>query len=189
MIPYFGTDAGYTKFMGFPMCQNRLSVPAWSYLIEQVRPKLVIEIGCYSGGLSCCLAIAMQNVGGRVWCCDIGDFSEELLEWKRVLPLEFDKMDALSSGGLHTICGLIAENSPCVVLCDDGNKPLEFNTYAPFLKQGDIIAAHDFCHPEMWPWGEINEAQVEQVCKERHLEPFMQDIMHQAGWLVRKRMI
>jgi cephalosporin hydroxylase len=187
MIPAFDTDGKMSRFMGFPMCQNRLSVPAWSYFIEKTLPLLIIEIGCWSGGFSCCLAIAMHNIGGTVWCCDKGAFCEDLIRWKEVLPLEFKRMDALSPEGVETIRNLIINHSPCVVLCDDGNKRKEFNTYAPFLKKNDVIAVHDYAHHDFWPWQEITDADVKGACDQYRLEPYMQDAMHPAGWLVRRK--
>lgn len=187
MIPAFDTKGEMSRFMGFPMCQNRLSVPAWSYLIEKTYPELIIEIGHWSGGLSCCLAIAMKNIGGKVFAFDVNEPSQELSQWMDLLPLAFRKIDALSPEGIQLISSLISAHSPCAVLCDNGNKPVEFNTYAPFLKKGDIIAAHDFAHDPLWPWGEITEAQVAESCVKYRLEPYMQEAMHPAGWLVKRK--
>ncbi len=173
--------------MGFPMCQNRLSVPAWSYLIEKTQPQLVIEIGCWSGGLSCCLAIAMENIKGFVFCCDRNEFCEDLVRWKAVLPLVFKRLDALSDEGILFISELISAHSPCVVLCDDGNKRKEFDIYSRFLKKGDVIAAHDYACGDLWPWQEITDADVKESCEKNRLEPYMQDVMHSAGWLVRRK--
>ncbi len=187
MIPAFDTDGKMSRFMGFPMCQNRLSVPAWSYFIEKTQPKLIIEIGCYSGGLSCCLAIAMENIKGFVVCIDKNEFCEDLIRWKAILPLVFKRLDVLSVEGIRIISDLISAHSPCVVLCDNGKKPVEFNTYAPFLKKGDIIAAHDYAHDPFWPWQEITDADVVDACAKNRLEPYMQDVMREAGWLVRRK--
>ena len=188
MIPAFNDCGGHNcRFLGFPMLQNRYSVPAWSYLIEDIKPQLIVEIGCWNGGLSCALGVAMKNYGGRVFCCDIADFSEDLNDLRRLLPIHFEKLDALSAHGLHLIGGLIERGGLTVVLCDGGNKPEEYNLYAPFLKQGDIIAAHDFQHHPHWPFSEINEAQVANACAKYSLEPFMNEDMHKAGWLVRRK--
>lgn len=51
-----------------------------------------------------------------------------------------------------------------LLFCDGGCKVNEFNTFAPSLKPGDVIMAHDYCADRakyaagmqaIWPWWEI----------------------------------
>lgn len=40
---------------------------------------------------------------------------------------------------------LVADTSgTAIVYCDGGNKPKEILTYAPLMRPGDLIAAHDY---------------------------------------------
>jgi len=43
---------------------------------------------------------------------------------------------------------------PAFIYCDGGNKPKEFNLYAPILRVGDYIAAHD------WDYGGYRRAEI-----------------------------
>lgn len=57
---------------------------------------------------------------------------------------------------------------PALVYCDGGDKPKEFNLYAPIIRAGDFIAAHD------WDYGgykaaEIKPADVEKAVAEHGL--------------------
>jgi len=189
MIPAFDVDAPHCRFLGFPMQQNRFTVPAWSYLIERLRPKQFVEIGCWKGGLSCALAVAMSNFGGNVFCYDSGTFDKDLQKWLDILPVEFVSLDVFSDAGTRVVASKIVQAGTSIVLCDNGNKPREFSIFAPFLKPGDIIAAHDFAYQDLWPWTEITEKQIERICAMHKLHPFMQDVFAPAGWLVKRKEI
>lgn len=50
------------------------------------------------------------------------------------------------------------------LVCDNGNKPLEFQTFVPFVEPGSIVSAHD--------WGiEIKEADVKKTVEENNMVP------------------
>jgi hypothetical protein len=68
---------------------------------------------------------------------------------------------------------LIAGFGMTVLLCDGGDKRREFETFAPLLKPGDIIGAHDLHRGDQyWGWSEITEADVQDTCGRHGLVPF-----------------
>lgn len=52
----------------------------------------------------------------------------------------FDDLDHLNQ--------IINKCNRALILCDGGNKIKEFNTFAPILKTGDILMAHDYMEDE-----------------------------------------
>lgn len=84
------------------------------------------------------------------------------------------------------------------LLCDGGNKQLEFARFASAMKPGDVIAAHDYdaaheVDPEIpmnarpWQWSEIKPKQVEYEATKNDLEPWLQEYFDLAGWLVYRK--
>jgi hypothetical protein len=74
------------------------------------------------------------------------------------------------------IAELIKPNT--LLLCDDGDKPLEVRTFTPYLKKGCVIMAHDY-KTEYW-W---NSEIIFDDIKDLGLVPYHQDIMDKGGWL------
>lgn len=78
-----------------------------------------------------------------------------------------------------------------VLFVDGGNKKIEFNCLAEYIKPGDIILAHDYvCTKEefindykdkIWDWGEITEEGIEESCKKYNLQPFMEEILKKSS--------
>jgi len=50
-----------------------------------------------------------------------------------------------------------------IIYCDNGNKPEELKFYAPIVRSGDILMAHDYFHPKeriARDWPEIDNPEV-----------------------------
>lgn len=70
------------------------------------------------------------------------------------------------------IMDLIAEtigDKPTFVVCDNGSKAKEFNTWAPKVPTGSILGVHDYGLTE-WGYDEI------QKVAEEYTEPFMKEL-------------
>jgi hypothetical protein len=69
-----------------------------------------------------------------------------------------------------------------LVLCDGGNKRMQFNILSALLKEGDFIMAHDYapdlrCFNERikgkrWNWFEIEDSHIEEACRANDLASF-----------------
>lgn len=82
----------------------------------------------------------------------------------RLIPRNavFQQADVFNKATINLIKSLINLYGRTFLLCDDGNKPKEFNTYAPLLKKGDLIFAHD--------WGEeIYLKDIQETILKLHL--------------------
>ena len=51
-----------------------------------------------------------------------------------------------NAGNAQKIIDIITaeENKPTLFWCDNGNKPVEFASFLPYLSIGDVIAVHDW---------------------------------------------
>lgn len=176
--------------MGFGASQNRIAIPVWSYAFEVVPPKRVIELGSHSGGFITALAVHAHNIGATCYGCDhcfLPNNDYALLA--AVLGVRwFSNFDLKDPHNIEIIKTLINEPGTTYVLCDNGNKVDEFNTFAPSLKPGDIIGGHDYKVDESyWGWGEITPEHVSASVTACGLEPFQQDAFDLAAWLVYRK--
>lgn len=189
MIPLYNMDGSPAKPMGFPMCQNRISPAVWGYAMEMYPPKQIVEIGTLNGAFTTALAFHSWLSKCKVYSFDLCVCPNE--DWKALsafLGIEFIRKDVFDN--VDTVKSLVQRPGTSYLLCDGGNKRREFNLFAPFIKPGDVIAAHDYCcgdPEEWWPWQEIQLKDVQETVTSLGLVPFMQDYLDTAGWLAFKR--
>jgi hypothetical protein len=188
VIPSYNA-VGPTCPLGFPMQQNRLAVPTWSYAMECHPPARIVEIGTYNGGFTVALGVHAQQIGARVVTYDVASAPHErLAPIAKFLGIEFRTADVWTIEA--EIGQLIAGSGVSFVLCDGGNKRREMFTFARYLKPGDVIAAHDYVSPgsAWWGWSEIGAVDGAAAAASNDLEPWLQEHFDTAGWLVyRKR--
>lgn len=171
---------------GLKMSQNIIAPAAWCLAIMQEKPGIVLEIGTGRGGLSYLMSQAVATYGGQVGTFDIKDELQRELVW----PSEFGVGDVFAPASLKLIEHLFSLNVKMFVLCDGGNKEKEWNTFAPFLKPGDVIAAHDwindripnFC-PDYWSWSEVSEFGLNLS----GMDEFMPEWFDKSAWFVRQK--
>lgn len=188
-LPYY-TPNSHLTFLGFEMQQNRFAPLAWSEVIQREKPERIIEIGTWTGGFTCLLAMCIQ-AGGVVMTYD-----NDLNRPWQVNDLRMSRLsilhcqdDVFSLKGIASIDEDMAKGK-CILLCDGGNKIKEFQTFAPFLKSGDIIAAHDYADTrslQFWNTQEIVPLDVEKTVQECGLERYEPSLMAEAGWLAYKK--
>lgn len=178
MIKNYDETTGGIEFLGLKMQQNFHTPIVWSEAARVLKPERIIEIGTGSGGFTQLLASLSPVV--------TFDPKNKSNPWPDHPSITY-LWDCFSEGLVEK---LIQEGGPCFVLCDGWDKPREFNTFAPFLKIGDVIAAHDYLPggtKVFWSWSEITLRDVAATVMTCGLEPFMQDDMDRAAWLCFRR--
>jgi hypothetical protein len=80
-----------------------------------------------------------------------------------------------------------------LVLCDGGCKKVELNILSKYLKVGDIIMAHDYAPSleyfnrhnldKIWNWCEIQDSDIEEVCKTNNLQPYYAEDFVKVAWV------
>ena len=191
MIPLYNTDGTAQSPLGFPMSQNRLAIPVWSYAMEIYPPARIIELGTNNGGFTTALAVHAWNIKARFVTYDLCEPNQKHSPLAKFLGVEFRVTDIWKAQA--EIATNIALPGVTFMLCDGGNKALELEVFAKYLKPGDVIAAHDFWVPEpagdasYWPWREITLEQGEAVARTYGLERWMPEYFEMAGWLVYRK--
>jgi predicted O-methyltransferase YrrM len=176
--------------LGFPMNQNRLAVPTWSFAMEIYPPSRVVEIGTYNGGFTIAIGLHAYQIGARVVTYDLAKAPDtRFAAIAKFLGIEFRTADVWTVES--EIGQLIASPGVSYVLCDGGNKQRELSTFARYLKPGDVIAAHDYMvagsQNLWWGWGEIRIEDGAAVASAHDLEPWMQEHFDTAAWLTYRR--
>lgn len=135
----------------------------------------IIEIGTAFGGLT--MLLVDLNPFAKIHTFDVTDWSKNLIDGatKHIGNVFFEEKE--------NIVSMILEEKKILLICDGGDKPKEFNVFAPYLKSGDFIIAHDYeentCN---WEWVEIRKTDIEDIVKECNLLPHMSDVMGEVAW-------
>jgi predicted O-methyltransferase YrrM len=137
-------------------------------LAANPQVKSIIEFGTGHGALTLYLKLWAARLGVEIHTFDVHPFvrNDGVEVMFERLGIHYHIMSITDEPAKQLIKTIIA-GKPTYIVCDNGNKPLEFATYAPFLPQGSVISAHD--------WGvagEIRPQDVEQVVAKHGLVPF-----------------
>ena len=129
------------KVFGLRMQQAKSAFHGFDTMLHIEKPSCVIELGTGYGGLAVILALCCKDIGCTFHTFE--KYSEQVLYTGLLEALDVDLRfeDVFNNGG---IADLIDTSGQVIVLCDNGNKPREFNWYAKLIKPFDIIMVHDF---------------------------------------------
>lgn len=179
------------NFLGLKMAQSKFAVPVLDdFLITIKNLGQIIEFGTYAGGFSVFIHLACKARGSKFVTYDV---KEEYLEQQELFnQLHIDyRLQSVFNVELD-IKDLIQGPGTTVLICDNGNKVREFNTFAKYLKVGDFIMAHDYSPDreyfknEMrgiwWSSNEIIYEQIQQTVTDEGLVPYMADEWQKAAW-------
>jgi hypothetical protein len=173
------------------MSQNVIAPAAWMQAIYDGRPRRVIEIGTCKGGLSSLLSGVLAMYGAEFHTMDVRAGGQEN-QYPLYGKSEFYQWDCFQH--ISEIRQLIQRPGKTFLLCDGGNKAKEFNTFAHFLKPGDVIAGHDYVDetihgftPTFWGCCELRMCDVIDTIKELKLFGYEQNWFKYSAWLVMQR--
>jgi cephalosporin hydroxylase len=143
------TDEMQTTYMGIHTLQAWPDLVVWEKLFARHRLGMVIELGTYRGGMSLFLLGHCLQRETTFWTIG-NDHKVNDSPLAKALGLAACCLDTdvFASGANLLQQMLQSERSlPLLLLCDNGNKPREVQTFTPLLQSGDILAAHDWGHP------------------------------------------
>lgn len=188
---------GQTYFMGVPMLQNPEALPAFNALWRRLeregqRVARIIEIGTGSGGLSAQLQLYCAAVGAAFITYDHRDnrFREGVFDR---LGIDLRVRDVEHEFVRAEIARELQRPGLSVLLCDGPSKINEVRTFAPFMKPGDLILAHDYAPTKarfdaeirgrFWSWCEITDDDVAGTIRACALEPVLPEMFGPAAWM------
>jgi cephalosporin hydroxylase len=185
---------GAFNYLGKHTTQQVKTIKSYfELLLEQENFDVIIEIGTSFGGLTYILSDIVQekNLKNNIHTFDIGyrDYVEKELNDRNVIYHILDERDEVFKS---TVVDLLTNHGKSLLLCDGGNKVEEFNRYSPFLKNEDIIMAHDYCHnydtfinemkDKHWNWLEISYSDIEESIKTLNLKEYSKTDFKFAAW-------
>ena len=149
----------------------------------------IIEIGYHRGGLSLWLNDNRVN-DCDLYCFDISDENRIVSDNEKI---NFIVLDCLLSETILKIKNLIQKSGKTLVLCDGGNKELEFEIYSKFLKNNDVIMLHDYSHDnddyiklsQLQNWASLPESKFDNIKHtifKNNLEPYLYDNFKSVFW-------
>ena len=186
-----------SAYDGMTCQQNSNCFELFYKLIEDKRPRRILEIGTALGGFTQYLKHVCDelNMDTDIRTYDIYDSYEYSIMIKKGIDVRVEDIFLQDySGLLNTeIAEYIKSEGNVIVLCDGGNKIKEFNLLSQYLKTGDIIMAHDYGYDTetfskkinkvYWNWHEISESDIDESVKKYNLKPYMQDEFDRAVWV------
>jgi cephalosporin hydroxylase len=145
-----------STFAGVPMAQYQCDLLLWERALNHAGPLVaIVEVGTYQGGFSLFLHAQAHARGLRFHTFDV-------IEPDRAIP-GFARVDVFRHPEAIECC---LTDGPVALFCDGGNKPREFQTFAPMTRAGSIIAVHD------WR-SETKPEDVEPLVLDGTVEPFL----------------
>lgn len=178
------------------MAQQHHNVYSTFYkLIDDTKPKRIVEIGTALGGFTMFLKkvvdsfnldtkILTFDISARPWYDDMKKMGIDV----RVEDIFNDYQDIPNE-----IKNFIKQDGLTIILCDGGDKIREFKLLSHFLKKGDIIMAHDYApnqeyfdnyiNGKIWNWLEIQDKDINESCMKHNLTPFMEYELRDVVWV------
>lgn len=179
--------------------QNENMFDAFKKLLNEYKPKRVLEIGTAGGGTIQFIRDYLDEIG--LTDTTIKSFEVKEHKWykdMRVTGIEIIIENIFSHSYREIekpefVKDYIKSEGPTLVLCDGGSKINEFKILAPYLKSGDIIMAHDYVDTKenflenykdkIWNWREIGDEHIIDTCEKYSLKNYMKDTFDKAVWV------
>lgn len=148
------------------------------------RPGRVVELGTAGG----CLAVYLKQVlpKAEVMTYGIHTVSPTIAMLMDQLGVRLRVQDIFEEKGKNMVREDLSYDGPVFLICDNGDKILEVNTFGQDLKSGDVMVCHDYRNtkeePGAWQWVEITRAPIADTLDQCGFEPFMEGRAAQAGF-------
>lgn len=198
---------GWFTYKGITTQQHEDAGNTFKSLFEKLKPKRILEIGTASGGLTLMLRdilneIYLTNTNIRTY--DVVDkhyLTEHINNGASIEVLIKDMFTESYSEltELEEIKSYIQQDGLTIVLCDGGSKKNEFRLISDYLKDGDIIMAHDYSPNEtyflsdikdkVWNWMEIQDSDIEESVVRNNLKPYMSEEFKKVVWTCKMKSI
>jgi len=157
------TDLTAPNGAKFHVGQTAAEIVALRQAARETDPGILVELGTWRAGATYVLRRACPSVPLVSFdvACPLLTPEQYLAIEPHTLLLEAD----VFADPLRVVQLWRGRPWPAFLYCDDGDKPREVQTFAPWLRPGDVIGCHD--------WGkEIGPADVQSVLPPTEWEPF-----------------
>jgi len=126
-----------TSFGGIPMAQIYADLLLWEAILNHnAQLKAVYELGTWEGGFASWLWAQCQ-------ARDLHFATYDMVPSEHKKPPMYQKLDVFADRG--PIGEIIRDWEPCIVFCDNGNKPREMAEYSLEIRDpASLLVVHDW---------------------------------------------
>lgn len=179
---------GTWEYQNFTLQQHKDILTKFPLFLQMLNPARVLEIGTGHGGFSLFLRNSLIEMGlSEVPIKSFDVIERDCYEELRSHGVEVNVQNLFDPSYTELeerelIASYVQSPGVSLVLCDGGNKRMEFSILSPLLKEGDFIMAHDYApNPnyykehikgKRWNWFEIEDSHIEGACKANDLVSF-----------------
>ena len=121
------------------MLTGRLEGRLLNFLVGLVRPRQVLEIGCFTGYSALSMAEALPD-GGRLYTCEISEEHAAIAQKNFHRSPYGERIELCFGPALDTIASLDGPFGFVFVDADKGNYPAYYDAVLPKLADGGLIA-------------------------------------------------
>lgn len=202
-------NISHLSYNGISVEQNPNIVNSFYELLKLKKPKRIIEIGTFHGGLTLIIRDLLDVLGltdTELITYDVNSpnylinhINKNNLNINVVVENLFSDnySNFRSSDSEVKINNLIKKEGCSIILCDGGSKKNEFRLISPMLKFDDVIMAHDYCYDEekfekdikgrFWNWMEIQNSDIKSSCVDNNLVDFLQEYFTEVAWVCKTK--
>lgn len=180
----------------FTAAQHPVAFDVMEQFIREIKPDRILEIGTANGGLTSFINHVGKETHPEFQMISTDIFHKPQYEEIRAEGVNVLIEDIFDKGrGIvinDTVLQFLAGSTRKIVLCDGGNKPMEFQVLSQYLNVGDFILAHDYVDTEenfrqnvygkLWCWQEIKDAHIDATCKQHNLVDYQKDVFSAVFW-------
>lgn len=192
------------SYKGFSAMQHENVFKVFQGFLEEIKPSNILEIGTAEGGFIYGIrdilnTINLSNCNIRTFDIYPNEKRSSLSAYNIEIYTENVFDDDYNLINPELIVPFIQREGTTIVFCDGGNKAKEFNCLAKYLKNNDIIMAHDYIDTrenylnnfegKIWSAHEIGEPDIANCCEENNLLPFWQESFQNIVWACRQKRI
>lgn len=194
-------NQGLSAYMNYSAQQHHDVYVVFYNFIKKAKPKRILEIGTALGGFTQFLKEASNDL-----LLDVDILSYDIYERPWYGDLKNNGIDVrveniFNDDYSHVkeeVVNFIKKDGITIVLCDGGNKVMEFNILSKYLKAGDFIMAHDyapdinffsqFIYNKIWNWCEITDDDIQKCCEENNLISYEKDSFLNVVWVCKRKL-
>lgn len=177
---------GLSSINGHAAQQHHCAYKIFYDFLQLNQPKRILEIGTALGGFTKFLELATNELKLSTY---IKSYDIHSMPWYDSMMsdrLEINIANIFSANYTNlinnSIIDFIQQDGLTIVLCDGGSKKNEFNILSQYLKNKDIIMAHDYAPTKeyftehiknkIWNWHEIEDNDIIESIKLYNLNKY-----------------
>ena len=184
--PEFDKDYYPFFYRGIRIEQNPFIFEFLNKLSRETKPARIIELGYRYGGFTLLLDDHKLSKDSFIYAYD------KIPSEKAPVSNKVNRAHCDVFKKIEEIGAIIQCKGTSLVFCDGGDKNLEFNLLAPYLKEGDVIMTHDYAPNikvfeeeylgKRWDWLESWDGKMTNTIREQNLKPFCTEEANAAVW-------